>query len=104
MLDNNVIQFNLFNAVEHIVESMKFLDYLIKNDEDNSRQEAYANVMYNLQISGDKLCDLGEILIGDKIILPDKDQPVDQQIIEYIDKIQEKIKIRKEEHQDGEHN
>jgi hypothetical protein len=58
MLDNNVIQFNLFNAVEHIVESMKFLDYLIKNDEDSGRQETYANAMYNLQICGDKLCDL----------------------------------------------
>ena len=104
MLDNNVIQFNLFNAVEHIVESMKFLDYLIKNDEDSKRQETYANAMYNLQVSGDQLCNLGEILIGSKIVLPDKDQPVDQQIIEYIDKIQEKIKIRKEEHQDGEHN
>ena len=99
MLDKQIITFNLFNAVEHIVESMMFLDFLLANDNDESRQEVYKDVMYNIRISGERLCDLGDFLVGNKIDLSNIDigKLQDQQVIDYIDKIQERIKVKKEQ-------
>ena len=99
MLDKNVLEFNLFNSVEHIVEAMRYLDFLNENDDNPQRKNTYNAQLNYLKMVANNLCNLGERLLSDNSIIE-----TDQQVIDYIDKIQERIRIKKASADNGSNN
>jgi hypothetical protein len=86
-MDKNVKTFNLFNAAQHLLEGMKFLDYVKNNETDIKEKEMYVSMLVALKNIANALCDVIE-----KENNISRELGIDDEIINYIDEIQKEIR------------
>ena len=60
-MNNNIKVFNLYNATQHIIFSISFLENIINSIIDEKEISVYRSLIGNLQYLADKTCDLLEI-------------------------------------------
>jgi len=115
-MNNNIKVFNLYNATQHIIFSISFLENIIKSITDEKEINVYKNLVSNLQYIAEKICDLLELEVecnGGSIDLSDCEfttvdnlsnntsnildisNDISEEIRDYIKQIQEEIRKEK---------
>jgi len=105
-MDSNIKVFNLYNAAQHIIFSISFLENIIKSITDKKEIDVYKNLISNLQYLAEKTCDLLELEVDQNggsvdlsscefTTIDNSSDDISEEIRDYIKQIQEEIRREK---------
>lgn len=109
---SNIKVFNLYNAIQHIIFSIKFLENIINSIIDEKEISVYRSLIGNLQYLADKTCDLLEIevqqgsgsvdlsnynTVTEDYVSDSRTEDIPDEIRNYIKQIKEEIIREKEQ-------
>lgn len=105
-MNNNIKVFNLYNATQHIIFSISFLENIIKSITDEKEIDAYKNLVSNLQYLAEKTCDLLELEVEQNdgsvdlnncefTTIDNSSNDISEEIRDYIKQIQDEIRRKK---------
>ncbi len=100
---NNVKVFNLYNATQHVIFSISFLENVLNSITDDRGIDAYRSLISSLKYLAEKICDLLELEVGDNSGEPydssnqettavdDSYESISEEVRDYIRQIKEEI-------------